>query len=105
MRGFVYFLQGGGFVKIGKTTRRPSERVADFSPKLPFKTEIVHVIECVDVNLAEVAIHECFKSLRTRGEWFDIDEPDLEYIKSGAYDSVGQLTAIEADALYRRYGE
>lgn len=89
MRGFVYFLFGGGFTKIGKTTRAPEQRIADFAPKLPFDTKIVHVIKCKDVDFSEGLLHKLFKTDRVRGEWFKFGGPDLQNIQSGTYDSIG----------------
>jgi len=98
--GYVYLLKevGGNRVKIGKSTRPPTVRIAEFSPMLPFETEIAHTIECSDVNWAESLMHDLFKSLHLRGEWFKIGKPDMDYIKSGAYDNLGQ--SVFCDEAY-----
>jgi len=80
-KGWVYVLQGGGLCKIGMTARLPSRRIAEYSPKLPFKTSIVASFRVGDPRGAEASIHWMMSSKRIRGEWFNLNDSDIEGIK------------------------
>jgi hypothetical protein len=69
-RSLVYFIgaDGTGCVKIGWTTRRIEERVAQIQHASPFD---VYVLATMSGGLTEErALHERFAPLRMRGEWF-----------------------------------
>lgn len=90
--GFVYFLSAGkGLVKVGKTTRQPTARIAEYSPLLPFDTTLSHVIECADCGQTEKHIHQILEAQHVRGEWFRLSDDDIEAIRSGVLDRTGNL--------------
>ena len=74
---YVYFLLGNGLYKIGKTTRQPEERLKDYSPKLPFETELVKVIKTKNCTKLERELHRRFKAKHVRGEWYALTADDL----------------------------
>jgi Meiotically up-regulated gene 113 len=81
--GVVYFLRAeNGLVKIGMSTRPANERLMQFSPKLPFETELIHTIECKKPLELEKHLHALFSDKRKCGEWFDLNNADIEYIKA-----------------------
>jgi hypothetical protein len=83
--GWVYLVHGQGKeYKIGKTTRQPSERLAEFIPKLPFDSHLVCTIEAVNPNELEEYLHIYFDNKRIRGEWFELTDEDVNWIKGGA---------------------
>lgn len=90
--GYVYFLQSEDdrkLIKIGKTTRDPNERVAEYDLLLPFETRIMHAFKCEDVDVSEAFMHDMFDDVRVRGEWFRVLPQDVEDILNGLYDDAG----------------
>lgn len=80
--GYVYLVQSPtSAYKIGKTVD-PDNRMKTFSVKLPFEVDYVCVIQSDDMHTLETELHAKFEHKRVNGEWFDLDETDVEYIKS-----------------------
>jgi hypothetical protein len=80
--GYVYFLGSKeGFYKIG-SSGNPSERIASFEPKLPFEVTCSYLFQCAPGNegTVERMLHVRFAEKRTRGEWFRLEEEDLEFL-------------------------
>lgn len=81
--GYVYVLGSDeGFYKIGLTTRNPDKRILEFSPALPFKTYLVYTIPSKNAYKLERILHQDFSHKQSNGEWYRLDEVDLEYIGS-----------------------
>lgn len=86
-RGYVYVVKAVGLIngqlpyKIGKT-RNIEDRLAMFGVKLPFNIEIEHVIKTANRHRLEAKLHLHFGHKRLQGEWFDLNEDDLIYIKA-----------------------
>lgn len=78
--GYVYILGGAGYYKIG-LSKDPKQRISSFAPKLPFDTEIVHIIKTNDMYRLESELHAKFSGKRSNGEWFELDESELEQIR------------------------
>ena len=79
--GLIYFLFGNGYTKIGKTVNLKN-RKNFFDIKLPFKCEIIHVIKSNHYSKCELFFHSIFSEKRSNGEWFDLNEDDINWIKS-----------------------
>ncbi len=80
--GVVYLLkEPNGLIKIGMSTRSAEDRLAEFQPKLPFETDLIHVINCDNPLSVEAALHAQYGDKRIRGEWFALTAEDLENIK------------------------
>jgi hypothetical protein len=80
IKGFVYLLRSGDYYKIGYAKNTHS-RVALLEPKLPLESEIICEIRTGDVRDLERSLHEDFKEKRVRGEWFMLNDEDVEFIK------------------------
>lgn len=80
IRGFVYFLAGDKYVKIGKT-KRLNSRTGFLEVKLPFDCMLIHSIETNDITKCEDHFHDMFDSKRSNGEWFNLDENDIQEVK------------------------
>lgn len=65
-----------GYYKIGKS-KDPKVREGTLQAEVP-TIELLHVIQS-DI---EIYLHKKFDSKRLRGEWFDLSEADVNYIKS-----------------------
>lgn len=79
--GYVYFLGGHGYCKIGRA-KRVTSRVKQLAIQLPWPVELVHVIPCADYAKSESALHRYFADQRANGEWFFLSDSDLEFIKA-----------------------
>lgn len=80
--GFVYLTQSpSGMYKIGHT-KNPDNRMATFSVKLPFEIDYVCLIKTDDMKTLENSLHKKFEHKRVSGEFFNLSEEDIEYIKS-----------------------
>jgi len=84
--GWVYVVGSceEGLFKIGMTTRTPSERLSEFTPKLPFETELICAIRAVDAWRFEQSLHGTFENKQTNGEWFRLNDEDLFYLTTHA---------------------
>lgn len=79
--GFVYLLKSSnGYYKIGYTNNI-KKRLHDIGIKVPFKIELIHKIKCSDARRLESELHSQFSSKRVNGEWFNLSQEDVNYIK------------------------
>jgi len=80
--GYVYLIQSPtNAYKIGRTIN-PADRIHTFSVKLPFEVEYLAVIPTDDMHQLETNLHARFADQRIDGEWFDLSDEDVAYIKS-----------------------
>jgi hypothetical protein len=80
LSGFVYLLQSGPYYKIGVSTQ-VDERIKQLSTQPPFDIELLHTIQTDDMYGLEKKLHADYDSKRKNGEWFELDQADVEYIK------------------------
>lgn len=78
--GYVYVVQGGKYHKIGQCVDI-NKRLSQFSPKLPFRSEIVYTFKVSNRYKAETFLHLIFKEKRSNGEWFELTSTDLAWIQ------------------------
>lgn len=85
-KGFVYFIQEdfSDRVKIGKTENL-EQRMETFGVKLPFQIKLIHSIVSENHNYTEKLFHIHFSDRHTNGEWFELSDKDIQWIKSGQY--------------------
>jgi len=81
--GYVYLVREGtqGHYKIGRTIDVKS-RMKTFTVKLPFKVELSHSLPADDYISAERLLHDNFSHRRVDGEWFSLNEGDVEWIEA-----------------------
>ncbi|MDM5317199.1 GIY-YIG nuclease family protein [Fictibacillus sp. b24] len=84
--GYVYFVQEhmNGTFKIGKT-KHIEKRMNVFGVKLPFKNELIYLIKTGNHHQTEVAFHKHFSHKRLEGEWFQLNQDDISWIKEQKY--------------------
>jgi hypothetical protein len=79
--GFIYVLGGGpGVFKIGLTSSL-TRRLKRLEIQLPFPVELIHTLPVDHMPAAELFFHTLFESKRLNGEWFALDEADIEFLK------------------------
>lgn len=81
--GFVYLLKCNvtNFYKIGCTSMsNPKQRIDQLKNSNP-SIETVQCFKTDDI-LKEKELHKIFESKKVRGEWFSLDNNDLEYISN-----------------------
>jgi|GEM_PF-6647959 len=79
--GYIYIYESGGYYKIGLTTRSPEKRAKEISRNTPFKLNLVHCFDSDDAMQAEKILHSEYGEKRLDGEWFDLEESDLEALR------------------------
>ena len=76
--GWIYLVMGqNNQYKIGMTTREPTERLAEFCPKLPFETSLIMTIKTKTPKLLEAFFHHEFEDKNINGEWFELSATDI----------------------------
>lgn len=79
--GYVYLLQSPtGAYKIGRT-KNPKSRLKTFEVKLPFEVEFTALIQTRDMYQLEIDLHTKYASKKIKGEWFRLEQEDVDYIK------------------------
>jgi hypothetical protein len=81
--GVVYVLKSAYGYKVGRTRNMPA-RMRAFGVRLPFIYTIPLCAWFDDCHVAERRYHDMFASKRINGEWFDLDESDIQRIRSRA---------------------
>lgn len=76
--GYVYLLRikGQDLYKVGMTTKKPTERLAQFTPKMPYESYLVGTIKTADALGLERDLHGYYTAngyQRVSGEWFNLD--------------------------------
>jgi hypothetical protein len=81
--GFVYFVRESGNyrIKIGKAKNPESRIDNDFGTLMPYEFETLHLIESMNYSKTEKLFHKYFSDKRYKGEWFDLTDNDLTWIK------------------------
>ena len=76
--GFIYLVKGeGNLYKVGRT-KNPGQRFATFETTLPFSVKLVSSYQVPDMKPAELHWHSLFADKHINGEWFRLDEGDVQ---------------------------
>lgn len=78
--GFVYLVKLDKHYKIG-ISQIPESRLKEFT-LLPYPLEEICIERVRNYKKCEEELHNIFYKNRVRGEWFDLKEEDIEFIKS-----------------------
>lgn len=80
---YVYLIanEDTGYHKIGFTNNL-NERLLKLQTGSASKLKYVHTIKTVNFKALETALHKRFETCRLLGEWFDLSDEDVDYIKS-----------------------
>lgn len=90
--GYIYFVKEkmNDTVKIGKT-KNPRTRLRLFEVKLPFEIEILNKVQVADRHKAETKLHKYFDERNQNGEWFALDQDDIESIENNEFPVISDL--------------
>lgn len=90
--GYVYLIRAKtGECKIGCATNI-EKRIAAFTVQPPFEYEVIHSFKADHMRKAESQLHEMYKSKHVKGEWFVLDDVDIEEIMQIAQYKEGQFS-------------
>lgn len=78
--GYVYLVKMGNDYKIG-ISKNPKTRLGEFT-KLPIELEQICVEKVQGYKLVEEELHNHFIDKRKRGEWFVLNNADIEFVKN-----------------------
>ncbi len=76
----IYLISGAGLVKIGIAID-VSKRLASLNIGSPVDLSVTYWFWSEDCQFDENYLHKIFKDKRIKGEWFDLSEQDIEWIK------------------------
>lgn len=80
--GFVYLLKTPqGLYKIGRS-KNAEKRITKLGVKLPYPIYPLAIIKTSDMVALEKVLHARFEEKRVNGEWFELSDEDVQYIKS-----------------------
>jgi len=78
--GYAYLVrEHGGAYKIGRAANLAHRVWSQISPKLPYPLSLVAAHQSDDAIELEAAFHEHFSGKRLAGEWFSLDEEDVQF--------------------------
>ena len=82
--GYVYVIQDVSHsrqFKIGRTNH-PARRLNRFDVVLPIDTKIVALLRSHDAVALENRLHRRYRSVQTRGEWFELAPDQIDEIRN-----------------------
>ena len=82
--GYVYLVRFGktDYYKIGHTNDIDRRINVEIAPKMPEEPEIIHTIKTKDRFKLESELHKRYADKRKNGEWFELSQDDIDYIRS-----------------------
>jgi len=82
--GFVYIIQSGrdSYYKVGFSAANPQRRLASMQVSTPEELTLVYYIESDRAATIEKLIHSMLRNNHIRGEWFNLDDRDLAWLKT-----------------------
>ena len=86
IQSVVYFVEDGDFIKIGRCRKHNydnGQNMSELQRGNPRELKYLGILNCKSENAAyaqEQILHERYKHLRHRGEWFCKSQELLDYI-------------------------
>lgn len=80
----VYLIQdisATGYCKIGLSSKL-NKRLSSLKTGIPMELKVIHVIKTTNMKNVEKGLHARFAKQRKSGEWFNLSQDDVDYIKS-----------------------
>lgn len=89
--GCIYLFRTGPYYKLGKSVN-PELRFRGLQMMIPYPVEFVCSMAVDDMDAVELELHEKFAEKCHRGEWFLLNEQDVEFVKS--IDSIPSIEIV-----------
>src|SRR5688572_19924917 len=99
--GSVYVLKCGSRYKIGISVN-PQQRLKQIQCLWPEPITLIHQIRSPSYKPIERQLHHRFADKRRRGEWFELSDEDLSYIRSLDVDGLTPAQARDKKAYWQR---
>lgn len=80
-KGYVYLIKSNNYFKIGKT-KNIKQRISSLQTSSATHIELIHTIKTSNYHKIEKELHKKFENQHIKGEWFNLSEEDIEYIKN-----------------------
>lgn len=77
---YVYIFKCENYYKIG-ITNNVKRRLHDAQVSTPFKIELIYNHLCKFASQREYDLHWKFRKQNVRGEWFNLTEDNINFIK------------------------
>lgn len=102
--GFIYCLSDQqGHYKIGMS-KNLDRRISQLATQPPFEIVVIASHQVYDMRKYEAALHWLHADKRLRGEWFSLDEPDIEDFKSGRWLQAYLYNQLALELLAKQRG-
>ena len=95
---YVYVLECRGYYKIG-FSNDPRKRCKKLGTGSPVPIRVVYKLRTPFYREIEQTIHTRLHGKRRRGEWFLLDESDLDYIRDIDWDGGSKKQTAEEQAF------
>lgn len=82
--GCIYVIKAGEYRKIGRT-KNINDRIRTLKIQLPFPVEVEAVVPCENSAASEAFLHKAYSCNRRNGEWFYMENGELEWLKDIAW--------------------
>lgn len=79
--GHIYLIHCQNYYKIGKS-KNYNSRKKHFDTIMPLETDLIHSFQTNDMNYAEKYLHNKYKHLHHKGEWFNLTQKEINEICS-----------------------
>ena len=79
---FVYFMQDGSHIKIGKSNN-PFRRLKGVQTGNPRRVDLLRILPTAHPKKEEAFWKKAFEENRVRGEWFELSESMWEFLVTG----------------------
>jgi hypothetical protein len=86
-QGYVYLIESQGYYKIGKA-KNFTQRTKHLDTIMPIDTTLIYSFHSQDYTNAEKTLHNKYKHLRHKGEWFALTEQEINEIMSIKDDTI-----------------
>jgi len=100
---YVYIAKSDGFYKIG-ISNDPPGRIKILSTASPHPVELIIEWESENAALTEKRLHKLFDEERMNGEWFQLDETEIKFLKTlaehGNIDEVASFFANSGRTMF-----
>lgn len=78
-QGYIYVIKVFDYYKIGKT-QNPNNRFGEYT-KLMQEPEVIVLRNVYNYHNVEIKLHQMFEHKHTRGEWYELNDNDIELIR------------------------